>query len=71
MLLSGKVCIMCILFMSAMCCACVLHLRVTGVLTFVISVDWSNFLPANISYMHYRALEFVDPVPFSCTNRKI
>ena len=42
MLLSGKVRIMCVLFMPAMCCTCVLHLRVTGVLTFVISADWSK-----------------------------
>jgi hypothetical protein len=29
-------------------------------------------MPANISYMHYRILEeYVDPVPFPSTNRKI
>ena len=33
---------------------------------FDISVDWlqmQNFVPANISYLHYRTLEFVNPVP--------
>ena len=30
-----------------------------------------NFIPANISYVHYRALEFIDPVPFPHTNHKI
>ena len=30
-----------------------------------------NFVPANISYLHYRALEFVDPVPFPRISRKI
>jgi hypothetical protein len=30
-----------------------------------------NFVPANISYLHYRTLEFVDPVPFPRGNRKI
>ena len=29
-----------------------------------------NFVPANISYMHYRTLECVDPVPLSRTNHK-
>ena len=38
-------------------------------------VQKRKVVPANISYnkiiMHYRALEFVNPVPFLCTNRKI
>ena len=41
---------------------------------FDIFADWlktQNFVLANISYMHYRTLECVDPVPLSHTNRKI
>ena len=30
-----------------------------------------NFVLANISFMYYRTLEFVDPVPLPHTNRKI
>ena len=38
----------------------------------VIGPKTQNFVPANISYiyMHYKALEFIDPVSFSRTNRK-
>ena len=45
-----------------------LYFKVTiflWVLMFDISADWpkvQNFVPANISYLHYRTLEFVDPV---------
>ena len=39
---------------------------------FDISADWpKNAVPANISYLHYRKLEFVDPLPFPRINRKI
>ena len=43
------------------------------VLIFDISADWPKsvkFVLANISYMHYRTLEFVDPVPFLHTDCK-
>ena len=30
-----------------------------------------NFVPANIIYLQYRTLGFVNPVPFQCINRKI
>ena len=39
-----------------------------------ISVEWAqnlNIVPANIRCLHYRALEFVDHVPFSHINYKI
>ncbi len=29
-----------------------------------------KFVPANIGYMQYRTLEYVDQVPFPSTNRK-
>ena len=38
---------------------------------FNISVDWPKIALANIRIiMHNRTLEFVDPVPFLCTNYK-
>ena len=30
-----------------------------------------NFVLANISFVHYRTLEFVNSVPFLCTNHKL
>jgi hypothetical protein len=30
-----------------------------------------NFVPANTSYIHYRTLEYVDPVPFQSQNIKV
>ena len=53
------------------------HLRVTifcgyQCLIFLrIGPKMQNFVPTNISYMHYRALEFVDPVPFCIQIAKI
>ena len=44
------------------------------VLMFDVFADWpqtQNFVLANISFMHYGTLEFVDPVPYPRTNRKI
>ena len=38
---------------------------------FDIFVQKQNFVLANISFMYYRTLEFVDPVPLLHTNRKI
>jgi hypothetical protein len=42
------------------------------VLMFDIFVDWpKNFALANINYMHYTTLEYVNLVPFPLTNHKI
>ena len=56
----------------------IVYLRVTifAVLTLIFlqigpNTCMQNFVPTNISYMHYRALELIDPVLFSCTSRKI
>jgi hypothetical protein len=48
----------------------VIYLKVTIFAGIDIFTDWSkneNFVPTNISYIHYRILEYVDPVPFPST----
>ena len=48
-----------------------LFLRVLTFDILQIGPKMQDFVPANISCMHYKALEFVELVPFSRTNRKI